>query len=53
MNNTVEEINSRVTEKENQVSYMEDRMVEITVTEKNIEKIMKINRGPKRPLGQH
>ena len=38
MNNTVEEINSRVTEKENQVSYMEDRMVEITATEQRIQR---------------
>ena len=40
MNNTVEEINSRLTETENQINYMEDRMVEITAT-KNIEERMK------------
>ena len=34
MNNTVEEINSRLTETENQINYMEDRMVEITATNK-------------------
>ena len=53
MNNTIQGVNSRITEAEEQINYLEDRMVEITVTEKNIEKIMKINRGPKRPLGQH
>ena len=53
MNNTIQGVNSRIMEAEEQINYLEDRMVEITVTEKNIEKIMKINRGPKRPLGQH
>ena len=36
MNNTVEEINSRLTETENQINYMEDRMVQITATEQNM-----------------
>ena len=41
MNRTLEGINSRVTEAEEQISDLEDRMVEITVTEQNIEKRMK------------
>ena len=39
--NTLEEINSRITETEKQISDLEDRMVEITATKQNIEKIMK------------
>ena len=39
--NTLEGINSRVTEAEEQTSDLEDRMVEITAPEQNIEKIMK------------
>ena len=38
MNNTLEGINSRITEAEEQVSDLEDRMVEITAAEKNREK---------------
>ena len=38
MNNTLEGINSRITEAEEQVSDLEDRMVEITAAEQNIEK---------------
>ena len=53
MNNTLQGVNSRISEAEEQINYLEDRIVEITVTEKNIEKTMKVNRGPKRPLGQH
>ena len=41
MNRTLEGINSRVTEAEEQISDLEDRMLEITVTEQNIEKRMK------------
>ena len=41
MNNIVEGINSRITEAEKQISDLEDRMVEITATKQNIEKIMK------------
>ena len=41
MNRTLEGINSRVTEAEEQISDLEDRMVEITVTEQNTEKRMK------------
>ena len=43
MNNIVEGINSRITEAEKQISDLEDRMVEITATKQNIEKIMKRN----------
>ena len=38
MNNILEGINSRITEAEEQINDLEDRMVEITATEKNIEK---------------
>ena len=38
MNNTLEEINSRITKSEEWVNDLEDRMVEITATEQNIEK---------------
>ena len=43
MNRTLEGINSRVTEAE-QIRDLEDRMVEITATEQNIEKRMKYNK---------
>ena len=43
MNNTLEGIHSRVTEAEEQINDLEDRMVEITATEQNIEKRMKTN----------
>ena len=48
MNNTLEGINSRITEAEEQINDQEDRMVEITATEQIIEKK---KRQPKRPLG--
>ena len=38
MNNTLSGINSRITEAEEQINDLEDRMVEITATEQNIEK---------------
>ena len=38
MNNTLEGINSRITDAEEQISHLEDRMVKITVTEQNLEK---------------
>ena len=41
MNNTLEEINSRTTEAEEWINELEDRMMEITATEQNIEKRMK------------
>ena len=37
MENTLEGINSRVTEAEEKISELEDRMVEITVKEQNKE----------------
>ena len=43
MNNTLEGINSRIAEAEEQINDLEDRMVEITATEQNIEKRMKRN----------
>ena len=43
MNDTLEGINSRITEKEKQINDLEDRMVEITNTEQSIEKRMKRN----------
>ena len=42
MNNTLEGIRSRITEAE-QINNLEDRMVEITAAEQNIEKRMKRN----------
>ena len=54
MNNTLEEINSRITEAEEWINYIEDRMVETTAAEQNIEKKNeKKIRQPKRSLGQH
>ena len=43
MNNTLGGIYSRITEAEAQINDLEDRMVEITATEQNIEKRMKRN----------
>ena len=40
-NNTLEGINSSITEAEEQINDLEDRMMEITATEQNIEKRMK------------
>ena len=54
MNNTLEGINSRLTEAEEQINDLEDRMVEIITREQNIEKrIKKFFSFPKRTLGQH
>ena len=41
MKNTLEGINSRITEAEEQISDLEDKIVEITTTEQNQEKRMK------------
>ena len=41
MKNTLEGINSRITEAEVQISDQEDKMVEITAVEQNKEKRMK------------
>ena len=38
MDNILEGINSRITEVEEQINDLEDRMVEITAIEQNIEK---------------
>ena len=43
MKTTLEGINSRITEAEERISDMEDRMVEFTATEQNKEKRMKRN----------
>ena len=54
-NNTLEGINSRITEAAEWIDDLGDRMVEITVTEQNIGNRMKKKkkgRQPERPLGQ-
>ena len=38
MNNTLKEISSRITEAEEWINNLEDRMVEITAVKQNIEK---------------
>ena len=43
MKNTREAINSRITKAEEWINDLEDRMVEITAVEENIEKRMKRN----------
>ena len=54
MNNTLEGINCRITEAEEWINDLEDRMVEITATEENIENRMKRNEDSLRDrLGQH
>ena len=53
MNNTLEGINSRRTEAEKCINDLEDRMVEITATEQNIEKRMKRNEDSLRDLWDH
>ena len=57
MNNTITEmkitlegINSRITEAEERISDLEDRMVEFTAAEQNKEKRMKINEDSLRDL---
>ena len=50
MKNTLEGINSRITETEEQINDLEDRMVEIIATEQNIEKRMKRNEDSLRDL---
>ena len=47
---TLEGINSRITEAEERINDMENRMVEITATEQNIEKRMKRNEDSLRDL---
>ena len=54
MNKTLEGINSRITEAEEWINDLEDRMVEITATEQNTEKRMKKKKKTaKISLGQH
>ena len=50
MKNTVEAISSSTTEAEEQISDLEDRMVEFTAVEQNKEKRMKRNEGSLRDL---
>ena len=52
MKDTLERISNRVTETEEQISYLEDRMEEITAVEQNKEKRMKRNEQSKRSLRQ-
>ena len=50
MNNTLEGINSRIIEAKGWVNDLEDRMMEITVAEQNIEQQMKRNEDSLRDL---
>ena len=50
MNNVPEGINSRITEAEEWINELEDRMVQITATEQNIEQRMKRNEDSLRDL---
>ena len=50
MNNTLEGINSRITEAKERISDLEYRMVEITAAKQNIEKRMKTNEDSQRDL---
>ena len=53
MNNTLEGVNSRIAEAEEQINVLENRMVEITATEQNVEKKNGKKRDSLRTLGQH
>ena len=54
MKNTLEGIHSRITETEEWISDLEDRMVEFTAAEQNKEKRMQRNEDSlKKPLGKH
>ena len=50
MNNTLEGIHSRITEAEERINDLEDRMVDIIATEQNIENRMKRNKASLRDL---
>ena len=50
MKNTLEGINSRITEAEEQISYLEGRMVEFTAVEQNKERRMKRSEDSLRDL---
>ena len=49
--NSLEGINSRITEAEEWISDLEDKIVQITITEQNKEKRMKRIEDSLRPLG--
>ena len=51
--NTLEGINSRITEAEERINDLKDRMVEITATEQNIEKRMKRNENSLRDFSDN
>ena len=51
--NSLEGINSRITEAEEWISDLEDKILEITPTEQNKEKSKKRIEVSQRPLGQH
>ena len=53
MKNALEGISSRVNEAEEQISELEDRLVEITAVKQNKERRMKSNEDSLKPLGQH
>ena len=53
MKNTLEGINNRMTEAEERISHLEDRMVDFTAMEQNKEKRMKRNENSLRVPGQH
>ena len=53
MNNILEGINSRITEAEEWMNDLENRIVEITATEQKIEKRMKRNEGSLRDLWEN
>ena len=53
MNNTLEEINSRIIGAEEWISDLEDRMLEITAIKHNIEKRMKRNKDNLRDLWEN
>ena len=54
MNNTLEEINSRLTEAEEWINCLEDRMVEVTAVEQKPERMKTMkNEDSLRDLGQH
>ena len=50
MNNTLEGINNGITEAEEWINDLQERMVEITATEQNMEKRMKVNEDRLRDL---
>ena len=51
--NSLEGINRRISEAEEQISDLEDKIVEITTAEQNKEKRMKRIEDSLRPLGPH